>query len=173
MLYIIWAIVNIAIFIFFVFICFRATRLIRERLGLLAAVIFVLGLLSFAARPAYDEDDNKEPGKNEIKWRFASEDSFRNTYAVRVELKKSLIAKYMLFIKYGKDSQNINIPINADANVEGIISGTDWKPVGITITQTDNNSKFHYEVFASEKWKLLCVTVITQSKLYEGDVSVK
>ena len=44
MLYLIWGLLNLGLVIYFLVICFRATKLVKEKIGLFAAVFFVLGL---------------------------------------------------------------------------------------------------------------------------------
>lgn len=80
MLYLLWDLLNISLFLYFIIICFQATRLLREKVGLLASTTFVVGLLSFIGQSNNDRD-NKEPNSNQIKtWKFISEDSInRNT----------------------------------------------------------------------------------------------
>lgn len=42
MFYLIWGLLSIGLFLFFILICFQGTKLIREKLGLLAALILCL-----------------------------------------------------------------------------------------------------------------------------------
>jgi hypothetical protein len=169
--YLLWGLLNIGLFVFFIVICFKATKLIREKLGLFASIIFVFGLLSFVGH-SNNEYDNKEPNSNQIKtWKFTSEDSLnRNaTYLLDVELEKTLVSKYDLGIKYGKDRQReINIPISAYSSTSGFISGTNWKPISIIVNRTIDNNKFEYFVDGVVEWKLLGATIYSQLKEYNG-----
>jgi hypothetical protein len=176
MLYLLWALLNAGFFLFFIVICFRATKLIRQNFGLLASIVFVFGLLSFSGH-SNDNNDNKEPNSNHIKtWKFASEDSLsRNaTYPLVIDLEKTLISKYCLFIQYGKDKEGqLNVPISASSSTNGFISGTNWKPISIFINRTDDNNKFAYLVRGVVEWKLLGATVYSQLKEYKGIVLTK
>ena len=171
MTYLIWGLLNIGLFLFFIVICFKATKLVREKLGLFASIIFVFGLLSFVGH-SNNDDDNKEPNSNQIKtWKFISEDSLnRNaTYLLDVNLEKTLVSKYDLGIKYGKDRQGeMNIPISAYSSTTGFISGTNWKPVSIIVNRTSDNNKFEYFVDGVVEWKLLGATIYSQLKEYKG-----
>jgi hypothetical protein len=176
MLYLLWGLLNIGLFLFFVVTCFRATRIVREKFGLFASVIFVFGLLSFIGNSNNDKD-NKEPGSSQIRtWKFVSEDSLdRNaTFLIHVELEKTLISKYDLGIKYGKDKQqNLNIPISAYSSMTGFVSGTNWEPSSIIVNRTSDNNKFEYYVHGTMEWKLLGTTVYSQPKEYKGTASTK
>lgn len=171
MLYLLWGLLNIGLFLFFVVTCFRATRLVREKFGLFASIIFVFGLLSFISN-SNDDKGNKELGSSQIRtWKFTSEDSLnRNaSFHIHVELEKTLISKYELGIKYGKDKQGqLNIPISANSWTTGFVSGTNWKPSSIIVNKTSDNNKFEYYVGGIMEWKLLGATIYSHSKEYEG-----
>ena len=46
MTYLLWSLLNIALGILFIYLCFKATKLINERIGLLASLVFVFGILA-------------------------------------------------------------------------------------------------------------------------------
>jgi hypothetical protein len=169
MTYLFWGLLNIGLYIFFILICFKATKLIREKIGLFASIIFVFGLLSFVG---HSNNDNKEPNSNQIKtWQFISVDSLKSndSYLLDINLEKTLVSKYHLGIKYAKNKQGqINIPISAYSSTSGFISGTNWKPVSIIINRTDDNIKFEYFVDGVVEWKLLGATIYSQMKEYKG-----
>jgi hypothetical protein len=171
MLYLLWGLLNIGVSVFFVVTCFRATKLVRERFGVLATIIFVFGLLSFFSR-SNDSQDNTEPNSNQIRtWKFSSEDSLdrKATSLIDVELEKTLISKFRLGIKYGKDKQQqLNIPISAYSSITGFVSGINWKPSSIIVNRTDNNTKFEYYVDGMMEWKLPGATIYSQFKEYKG-----
>ena len=174
MLYLLWSLLNIGLFIFFVFICFNATILLREKLGIFASIIFVFGLLSFIGNP---NNDNKEPNSNQIKtWKFISEDSLKSTesYFLSIDLENSLVSKYTLGIKYGKDKQGQNnIPISSYSSTTGLISGINWKPVSIIVNRTNDNNKFDYSVYGVIEWKLLGAKLYSQPRNYKGSALIK
>jgi hypothetical protein len=171
MLYLLWGLLNIGLFLFFIVICFRATKVIREKFGLITSIVFVFGLLSFVGHSNCD-NENKEPNSNQIKtWKFISEDSLnRNaTSFIKIDLEKTLVSKYDLGIKYGKDKQRqLNIPTSAYSSTTGFISGTKWKPILIIINRTNDNNKFEYFVDGVVEWKLLGATIYSQQKKYKG-----
>jgi hypothetical protein len=171
MTYLLWGLLNIGLFIFFILLCFKATKLIREKVGLFASIVFVFGLLSFVGH-SNNDNDNEEPNSNRIKtWKFTSEDSLNKnaTYLVDVDLEKTLVSKSYLGIKYGKDKQGeVNIPICAYSSTIGLTSGRNWKPISIIVNTTSNNNKFEYFVYGVVEWKLLGATIYSQLKEYKG-----
>ena len=176
MLYLIWGLLNLGLVIYFLVICFKATKLVKEKIGLFAAVFFVLGLLSFLGQPAKDSY-NKGANSTKINsWVFASEDSLNRdaTYFVQINLEDNWISKKDLGVKYGTDKQGLaNIPISAYSTTTGFISGAIWRPISIKINRTDDNNKFQYFVVGVVEWKLLGATIYTQSKRFNGIVSTK
>ncbi len=175
MLYLIWALLNTAIFIFFLVTCFRATKLVREKLGMLPVIVFVFGLLSFMSN-ADSENDNKEPGSSQLRtWKFTALDSLdeNSTAIINVDLEKTWIVDYQLGIKYGKDKKGIsNIPISAYSSANGWVVGTNWRPSSI-IVNTNEQNQLEYEVNSTLEWKLLGMTVYAQPKNYNGTASLK
>jgi hypothetical protein len=177
MVYLIWGIFNFVLFVFFITICFKATKLIREELGLFPAVVFVFGILSFSGNSS-SNDYNKEPNSNQIKtWKFSPENSLNKigTDLVDVILEKTLIAEYNLGISYSKEKKKESkcSPVSAYSSTSGITCGTLWIPKSIIVTQTNTKNKFEYSVNGEVEWKLLGLTLFTQIKQYKGITKIK
>ena len=170
MINLLWALLNIGLFLFFIVICFKATKLVREKIGLFASVVFVLGLLSFVSNS--NNDNNKEPNSNRTKtWEFAKETNLNQNeeHLISVDLEKNLVSKYLLDIEYRQDKLGqTNIPISASSNMTGLISGISWNPSLIVVNKTTDNNKFEYFVIGVVKWKLLGATIYSQPKEYKG-----
>jgi hypothetical protein len=176
MFYLIWALINIGLFITFIIISFKATKIIREKWGIAAAIVFVFGLLSFIGQPN-SNNDNSEPNSNKTNiWKFASLDSLdkgSNAYTI-MDLENTLVSKFSLGIQHGKDMQlKKTIPTSANTHINGFISGTSWEPTSIIINPTNDNQKFTFEVDGKLNWKLLGLTVYSQSKNWKGNVLLK
>jgi len=171
MIYLIWGLINVGLFIFFIAVCFKATKLIREKIGLFASIVFVFGLLSFIGQ-SNNESDNKKQNSNQIKsWKYNSEDSLNSTesYLLDINLEKNLVSELNLGIKYVRIKESLeNIPISAYSSMTGFISGTSWQPKSIIVKRTNANDKFKYFVAGVLEWKLLGMTVYLQSKDYKG-----
>ena len=176
MLYLIWALLNVAILVFLILGCIKATKLIKEKFGLLASIVFVVGLLSFVIGSNIDEE-NKQPRQNQMMtWKFTPQENIE-TFSNRfhdLRLQRNLISSYGLSIRYGKDKvDQLNTPIDASSFTVGLVSGTKWEPTSISINKTDDNNKFQYSVSGTVEWKLAGITLFTQSKEFEGTVSIK
>ena len=173
MLYLLWALLNIGLFIF---ICFKGSKYFKQKFGTIASIIFVLALLSFVGQSNSDKD-NKESNSNQIKtWKFNSVDSLDkgSNVFIDIDLEKTLISKYSLGISYGKDKQlQNNIPVSANTWTTGFESGTSWKPISIIVNRIDENQKFEYEVDGTIKWSLLGLTIYSQPKTWKGIATFK
>jgi hypothetical protein len=170
MLYLLWGLINIGLFLFFIILCFQATKLVRERVGMFAAFVFVIGLLSFVGHSEKDDNNEKRTSDNR-KWKFVSEDSVEASISrpLSIDLEDNLVSTKNLSVSYGKSkSQQRNTPIDAYSSTEGFVSGTKWKPVLISVTPTADNTRFQYVVVGVVEWKLLALTIYSQSKTYEG-----
>lgn len=176
MLYILWSLLNIGLFLFFIITSFRATKLIKERFGLFAALIFVFGLLSFINNPNNNQE-NHEPNSNKLRtWKFDFDDApeLNSTDYLDIELEKTIISKYELGIEYGKAGQTQHIiPISANSRTTGFISGTNWKPSSIIVNKTGDNNRLDYSVSGIVEWRLLGLTVYSQPKEYKGSALIK
>jgi hypothetical protein len=176
MLYLIWALLNIGLFFYFLVICFKATKLIRERIGLLACVIFVFGLLSFAGGSGSVSVESNQPSNRYKKGEFMAPDSIKQqaNRSMSIILEKTFVLNYNLYLQYFQDNEShINIPISASSSCTGLSSGTDWEPVTINVTKTAYADKFEYIVIGEVEWKLLGCKSYTQPKIYRGIVSIK
>lgn len=176
MLYLFWALLNIGLIILFIIVCLKAAKLIKEKLGGAAAVIFVLGLLSYIGRPDSDKDNSTENSKQTSIWKFASADTLdkgSNSH-ISIDLEKTLMLKYSLGISYGKDEKRQNIiPVNANTFTEGLVSGTSLEANYISVNNAGNNQQFGYEVNGTIKWSLLGITIYSQPKNWKGTVVLK
>lgn len=165
-IYILWALFNIGLFVYFIFICLQGLKLIRENIGLFAAIIFVLGILSFKN---YNDNINPQPNQHK-KWQFATKDNLNinETNHLNVVLENTVMSSYVLHIYYGKDRDQINIPTSAYSSTSGFIVGTIWKPEVVDVQVAANNTKFKYWVSGVVDWKLFGLTLFSQPKTYKG-----
>lgn len=171
MTYFIWGLLNMGIFIFFIVICFKATKLIREKIGLFAAIIFVFGLLSFMGKSNYDNNHLGSNSNQVNDWKFIAEENLpsKDSYSIDIDLDKSLFTKFDISIKYCKTNNNkLHVPISANSNITGLVSGVDWKVKSIILNKTEEINKFEYFVDGVVEWKLLGTRFYSQLKRYKG-----
>jgi len=175
MLYLLWALVNVALFIFLILGGIKAVKLIRQKFGIVTAIILVFCFLSIVfASTKEDNLNNQPPGSHS--WNFNASESieqYSKKFAT-VALENHFLSKYGLDLVYGVSKQEQrNVPVSANSFTIGLVSGTKWTPTSIIISPTDDNKKFNYEVHGDEDWKLLGFVIFSHSKHFVGTAELK
>jgi hypothetical protein len=126
MTYLLWSLLNIALGVLFIYLCFKATKLINERIGLLASLVFVFGILAIMSSSRIQEAERETSKGLLTTWEYKPADSINrnSTYIMRIDLETNLISKYQLLINYCKDKDGKNIyPLSATVSTTGICNG--------------------------------------------------
>jgi hypothetical protein len=169
MLEIIWGILNIGILVYFIMICFKAAKIIKENLGGLATLVFVLGLLSYMGKKEEDNSfksfDLQEQKKDTV------QNYVGNTYSKQVLLEDNLATKISASIMYGKDKTGKKL-LRATAPRDGFVSGTYWKPSHFIVSKLDNKDNYEYQVIGSMEWKILGIRLYTEYKEFNGKIKL-
>jgi hypothetical protein len=176
MAHLFWGLLNISLFLFFIFICFKATKFIRERINLIAAIIFVFGLLSFIGR-SNEYDSNTSINSNQIQiWKRSLTDTLNltNISSINIDLEETLVSRYQLLVTYGKETgSQINKPISASTSMSGFVSGTSWTPISIHISPGTRAETITYYVDGICEWRLLGAVVYSQPRRFQGSAVLK
>lgn len=160
----IWGILNISIFIAFIVICFQALKFIREKLGVLACIIFALGLLSFTSNPKDNNSEFKQFDLNTKTDKITNSNNRRNETIV---IDDNLTSKMTLSVNYTAKKL-----INAQSSREGFISGTNWHPISIILNKSNRENQYTYSVYGTLQWRLLGITIYSQLKKFEGKIEL-
>ncbi|WP_421825937.1 hypothetical protein [Larkinella sp.] len=174
MLYLIWTLLNIALGVYFIILCFQAARLLKERIGLYAAVIFTLGLICFAGNSG-KKNDSFSTNPDVKKWTYVPRDSIipGGLEFAHATIDKTWISEIDLTVLYGaKKSSNQTVPVEATSVWSGFVSGYDWKPTSISVHAT-TGQQYAYTVTGILQWKLLGIPLYSQPKMYEGRIELK
>lgn len=175
MLYLIWSILNISLFLFFLYVCFRATKLLKDNHGIFLAVVFLIGLIGLAWPFSPDKGNTAEGGNQLLSSHAAVKDSLKKgplSYTT-IELEKNLLYTYHLGISYASTGQDSTLPVSAQSWVSGFQSRTRWVCTGILLNPTDDPHQFTYEVVGILQWSLLGVPVYAQPRQWKGMVTLK
>ena len=175
MLHLLWSILNIGIFIFFIVVSVRATKLVREKMGVLAALVLVFGLLSFIGRKA--DAPNLEPGGASLRtWKFVTDirPYINDINKIDIVFDNNIISKSVLSVRYAKDTQSgLYKALEAHTYINGLVAGTSWRPVSVLVSQTAIPNEFTYEVNGVVEWKLLGTTIVSQAKEWTGKFEIR
>lgn len=169
MLEIIWGILNIGILVYFTIICFKATKIIRENLGGLATLVFVLGLLSFMGK---NEEDNSFKSFNlQEEKKDVVPKSSEYSRSKEILLEDNLATKIRATIYYNKNNTGI-ILLDGMASRDGFVSGTYWEPSHFLVSKLDNKDNYEYQVIGTLEWKILGIRLYTESKQFNGKIKL-
>ncbi len=176
MFYLLWALLNLTLLIYFIAICFKATKLLRANSGWFVSIIFVFGFLS-STNFSNNESNNPSSNLNKFKTSdYILADSLNQdgkTSFLEIKLEDNFISEYNLNIIYSKNKQSINVPLNAYSDATGFMIGTNWKPFRTIVKPTSNNNKFEYTVEGIVQWRLIGPLIYRQLKTYNGFVFIK
>lgn len=175
MFQLLWAILNIGIFIFFIFVSVKATKLVREKMGVVAAIVLVFGLLSFISRKA--EAPNNEPGTSRLRtWKFVTDTApySKDSKSIDIVFDKNILSKSVLSVRYGMDQQSgLYKPLESHTYITGLVAGTSWRPVLVQVSMTAIPNEFTYEVNGVIEWKLLGTTIVSQARDWTGKFEIR
>lgn len=164
MLYLLWAVLNIGLFLLFIYVAYRATRLLRQHLGTGAALFFVIGLLSFVSSKNVEEDGFKSANEKNTSVNLQQQNYYsalledNAAFHIRLDLvtNKPTAAAPFETVKYY-------------THVTGFVAGHQWKPA--TATFNYRSGQVHYEVHGIIRWRLLGIPVYAQPKIYKGTIA--
>jgi hypothetical protein len=172
MVELIWGILNITILIYFIIICFKSTKIIREKLGAFAVLIFVFGLLSFIGAPN-DENPKIKIFDLQNQTKEAKLNRFKgNTYLLRRKLDDNLMTKIELSISFGENENGKNL-LTAYTSRTGFVSGTNWKTENISVEKSKTENKCFYNISGILEWRLLGLKIYSEPKDFDGEVELK
>ena len=171
MLELLWGTFNIAVLIYFIIICFKATKIIRENMGGLAAFIFVFGLLSFISKPSEDTSQNKVFNLENETTKIEHNKFNGNTYSREKILEDKLTTDIRIFISFGQNTSEKKI-LYAKVYRNGFVSGTDWKTTNIYVSKLEKDN-YEYIVIGTIDWRILGIKLYTQAKVFKGKIELK
>lgn len=161
MIQIIWGLLHIVALVFLVVLCFHWTKTVREKLGVVAAVVFVFVLVSFVSKPS----DQDVPHK--IYFQNPKIPFIGNTHQKSVRLEDNMATNIDLFIGYGTDGKSTTL-LQASSNQSGFVSGTTWKTRAINVSKLGEKEVYFYTVSGILEWKFIGITIFSEEKSFEG-----
>lgn len=176
MIYLLWGILNFALSFYLLYLCFQATKILREKKGLMAAIVFTIGIISLMNNSSLGSGSADENSSRNKSWRFAANDSVYNQADnnIRVVLEKELFSKAILNISYAKDKRTgINIPLIAYTSELGFITSSRvWRPLFVEVHNTLDKNKFEYYIESKMDWYFFGFKVYSQHRSYKDYVTL-
>jgi hypothetical protein len=161
-----WSALNIGLFAGLVYIFFRAAKLVKQHIGWLAAVFFVLGLTIIAGRPA---SSSSLPSNDNLLSGTPQNAPLGNASTLKlVHLGSNndlnLLAEY-------HQQNGLVRPRGLYAFVSGFWLGHTWQPVTGMLEQ--RGSQLYYTAVLTHNWNLLGVHVFSQTTDFTGFMPIK
>jgi hypothetical protein len=165
MIQLIWAIINIVLFLGLAIFCIKTASEIRKKISLSAAILFSFFALSFITRPSNEEKDKKFEFENrETKTQSLN----HNNYFSNIILEEDFFSKIELYAS--SDGENAS---SGMIRRIGFVCGTSWSTQYIIINKTEKKNTFQYEVGGTRKWILLGLEVYSEFKDFKGSGEFK
>lgn len=164
----IWAILNIAATVALIVLIIRASRKVRAKFGIGAAILF--GIVAFSLA-CHDPDNDAAKAKNG-NWETTESLHIRNNchHKKSIVLDKNWLSEYVLDIFYGENEETgQNTAIKAWVRVNGTFLGSNWDPLYVLIENLGNN-RISYSVNAVHSWYLLGLMVMGNAKEFDGEM---
>ena len=164
MLYLLWSLLNFALILLFLYVAYRATRLLRREMGLAAAFLFAIGCLSFINSPGYKEEQNTI-NLNEQEKAVAKQQQLVQT----ILLEDNAAFDTHLQITYNRQqAQALPQPVAAQVSKSGLVLSHSLKAMDAIIAYEAATKSWHYQVYGTLHWRLLGMKVYTQTKIFAG-----
>lgn len=155
--YLLWSLLNLGMLVWFLLIVFSVLKLVLKNLGMLSAVVFIVGILSFMRSAVVDNQSQA----NQLR---------AHEIAGTENLEESLFYNLDLLYVYRKDSIYSG-QLSAKVLKSGTVIGHEWAP-GLTYAYL-NNGVIHYDVAGDHQWKLLGLVLYNQPKRFKGAIKIK
>jgi hypothetical protein len=165
MLYLLWVVLNLVLFGFLITLSVKATQLIREKIGILAAIIFVFVILSFATKG--------DQGMQIKDLSHSSADqSFDHAGMVQAIPDSNRVFKIRLAIGYGRLKKDSSLVVlNGESYLTGVLIGYRWQPQSTAFDPQGTGIK--YAVSGTIEWQLLGWVLYRQNKYYTGFIAAQ
>lgn len=176
MTYMLWTLINFAVAIFFLLICFRAVKLVREKIGTFAAFLFVIGLFAFVRKQ--DKETGPLVAKRDDHTHFVP---IQNSVYIQPNLDhiKHTLADYVgtdlnMEVSFSKGTDGISTQVQEMSFFfEGFVGGHNWEPISAKITLLNTKEALEYDIDGILNWNLLGINIYSQAKHFSGSVHLR
>lgn len=162
-MHIIWALINVSAFIALAYLLFRYTSLINKRVGIIPALLFILGIVNMLSSVTPTKSTSDVITINE------ADTTGLSIQSKNIPLSDNKLSRILLNITYQYDLSKTNINVlGAYTSPSGLVAGTKWESNLINISKKDKNT-FTYYVSGSYNWSILGISIYKQTKYFEQD----
>jgi hypothetical protein len=158
MIELVWGIINIVLILICLINYIKITKLIIEKLGLFASLIFIVFTISFLNESSKEKFHEKTTEIN-------NEVIYTNSKSKIIEDK--LVTKIETRISFGKRKDTLYI--TSKTNRYGFVIGTDWISHYSSLEEVKNSKNtYKYNVLGTLEWNILGIKVYKEIKEFNG-----
>ncbi len=160
MLYILWALITVALILCLLVLFFKAFVAFRRKAGLALTLLLCIALFAFAG--------GKSPRVNTENGMLVPDTVLeQGTYSrYRIRLESTPLPDYTLRATTARSRDGKMVLVHSSAYALGWSIGNEWKTASINLTLTDTG--IDYEVNGVVEWKLLIFTLYREKKQFKG-----
>jgi len=159
MIYFLWSLLNLGALVWFLFIAFSVLKPVRENLGTLSAVIFVVCCLSFIKTSV----SNRQP-------ELAKDPDVKDQIVAMQNLDNEMFFNLDLLFVDTTDTLNGH-GLHATTIKSGFVIGHEWFPTRTNVF-TENGTR-QYEADGIHEWRFLGLTLHSSSESFKGTIAIK
>jgi len=159
MIYFLWSLLNLGALVWFLFIAFSVLKPVRENLGTLSAVIFVVCCLSFIKASV----SNKQP-------ELAKDPDVKEENVEMQNLDSKMFFNLDLLYFDGKDLLDTTA-LSATTIKSGFVIGHEWFPTRTKVFTTSGSRQF--EADGIHEWRFLGLTLHSAPESFKGTITIK
>ena len=165
MLYLLWSLVNLALILLFIYVAYKATRLLRRELGLATALFFAIGFLSFINGPGYREEQNSIKLNEKPK----ADTGLYQQQSQMITIDENAAFDTHLQVTYNEyKDQPLPQPVAAQVHTSGLVLSHSLKVMDTIVTYDEAAKSWNYQVYGILHWRLLGMKIYTQTKMFSG-----
>lgn len=169
MLFLLFSILNITFLIAFIYIGYRAIILVRKEIGLWAAIVLVIGLLSSSSSTSNKNNINSNFKNLNNQQKVLKGLSKMNS----IVLEDNLLNTVNLMISYTvEDGTQKAFYTEANSMLTGFTGSRKWNPDRINIHFIDNKH-YSYNVNGIMEWYFFKSVIYKELKTFKGIVEIK
>ena len=170
LVYILWALINTALWVYFFYILYHSILTVKEKLGWGAIVLLFMGFQS-------NTNNNQIETKTDSWVKDKKNNSFTGNKAVLnkiIEVEKNWLLSKNLHVTYLRNyDTKENSILSAHTSVEGWQVSTRSTLDILSISPNEKGDSSFYSLQEETKWYLLGLTILTNAKTFQGYIDLK
>lgn len=172
LVYILWAILNVALWLYFLYILYHSILTLKEKLGWGAIVLLFMGLQC----NTYDNETETKKNSEGLAKNKNNNSVSENVEVLdkKIEIEKNWLLTKNLHVCFLRNyDTKENSIISAYTSIEGYQIGTKSTLDIVSIDTNTTGNLSHYTLQEETKWFLLALNILSNAKVFNGNINLK